>query len=81
MRTILIVFVILFLTVFIGLKIGIRLDTFTVSGYTVNGLYIKLDKRLIVTGEKMIIPQRKTAPSFGNIDKAFDRVKYLFTFF
>ncbi len=31
--------------------------------------------------ENMVIPQRKTAPSFGNIDKAFDNIKYLFTFF
>lgn len=31
--------------------------------------------------EDMVIPQRKAAPSFENIDKAFDNIKYLFTFF
>ncbi len=29
----------------------------------------------------MILPHRKSAPSFANIDTAFDRIKYLFTFF
>jgi hypothetical protein len=80
-RTILIVFVVLFLALFIWLKLGIKLDRFIVAGYTVNGLYIKLDKRFIVTGERLILPHRKTAPSLSNIDTTFDRVKYLFTFF
>ncbi|MHB9015295.1 MAG: hypothetical protein ACYC20_04100, partial [Sulfurovum sp.] len=64
-RTILIVFVVLFLALFIWLKLGIKLDRFIVAGYTVNGLYIKLDKRFIVTGERLILPHRKTAPSLS----------------
>ncbi len=52
-----------------------------VSGYLVEGLYIKLDKRLTLKADKIIIPQRKENPSIHSIDEALARVKSLLTFF
>jgi hypothetical protein len=60
---------------------GIRFDTFKVADYRVDGLYIKLDKKLILEADNVMIPQRKADPSFGNIPKTLDRIKYTLTFF
>ncbi len=60
---------------------GIKFDTFKVADYNVDGLYIKLDKKLILKADNVIIPQRKTDPSFDNIPEVLERVKYTLTFF
>lgn len=60
---------------------GIKFDTFKVADYNVDGLYIKLDKKLILEAENVIIPQSKEDPSFDNIPEALERVKYILTFF
>lgn len=60
---------------------GIRFDTFKVADYRVNGLYIKLDKKLILEADNVIIPQTKADPSFENIPKTLDRIKNTLTFF
>ena len=63
------------------LLVGIKFDTFKIADYNVDGLYIKLDKKLILKADNVIIPQRKTDPSFDNIPEALERVKYTLTFF
>ena len=60
---------------------GIKLDTFKVADYNVDGLYIKLDKKLILKADHVTIPQRKADPSFENIPETLERVKYILTFF
>ena len=60
---------------------GIKLDTVKVADYSVDGLYIKLDKKLILKADNVIIPESKEDPSFNRIDEAFDRIKYILTFF
>jgi len=60
---------------------GIKLDTVNVADYNVDGLYIKLDKKLILKADNVIIPQSKADPSFDNIPESLDRVKYILTFF
>ncbi len=60
---------------------GIRLDTFKVADYHVDGLYIKLDKKLILEARNVMIPERKADPSFNSVDETFDRIKYILTFF
>jgi hypothetical protein len=47
----------------------------------VDGLYIKLDKKLTLKADKIIIPKRKANPSFSRIDETLENVKYLLTFF
>ncbi|SFV52446.1 Putative periplasmic protein [hydrothermal vent metagenome] len=80
-RNIFIFFIILFITLFIWLSIGIKIDTFKVSDYHLDGLYIKLDKKLTLKIDKLVIPKSKKDPSFNRIDKSFENVKYLLTFF
>jgi len=52
-----------------------------IGKYKIEKLYLKLDKKLTLKAEKFIIPMSKSKPSFENIDKTFDKIKYLFTFF
>ena len=80
-RNTLIILVVLFLAFFIWLNIGIKFDTFQVSRYHVDGLYIKLDKKLILEADKVIIPKRKANPSLHRIDETLESIKYLLTFF
>ena len=49
--------------------------------YEVDGLYIKLDKKLILKATTIKIPKPKKRPNFDNIDDVLDRIKYLLTFF
>ncbi len=81
LRNTLIFLVVLFLAFFMWLMAGIKLDTVKVADYHVEGLYIKLDKKLIVKADHVIIPQRKANPSFSSVHDTFERIKYLLTFF
>jgi len=66
---------------FFWLKSGIQADTLTFGHYKIDGLYIKLDKKLTLKAHNIVIPQSKAKPSFKGLDKTFDNIKYLFTFF
>lgn len=61
--------------------VGIKLDTVKVADYNVEGLYIKLDKKLIVKADHVMLPQSKAKPSFNSVHDTFERIKYLLTFF
>ena len=63
------------------LLVGIKFDTFKVADYNVDGLYIKLDKKLILKADNVILPQSKSDPSFNSVQDTFERIKYLLTFF
>ncbi len=80
-RNSLIFFFLLIISVFIWLKVGVEIDTLKVSKYHVDGLYIKLGKKLTLKADQVTIPQTKSNPSFGRIDEGLERVKYLLTFF
>ena len=80
-RNTILVFVIIAIALFLWLKSGIALDKIAVGGYHIEQLYIKLDKKLTLKAEHITIPRPKASPSFGSIDKTFDRIKYLLTFF
>ena len=66
---------------FFGLIRGIEIDRFEAKGYEVEGLYIKLDKKLTLKADKLTLPRVKADPSFGRVDKTFDSIKYILTFF
>ena len=69
------------MALFAWLYYGIHAEKLTLGQYEVDGLYIKLDKKLTLQVDKIILPETKRKPSFDNIDKTFDRIKYLFTYF
>ncbi len=71
----------MFVALFVWLKIGISTESLVFGKYKVDGLYIKLDKKLTLKADNVSIPKNKAKPSFHNIDKTFDKIKYLFTFF
>lgn len=81
LRNTLIFLVFLFIAFFIWLLVGIKFDTFKIADYNVDGLYIKLDKKLILKADNVIIPKSKENTSFHNIPESFERVKYILTFF
>jgi hypothetical protein len=81
LRDTLIFLIILFAALFVWLKSGINVDHLSFNHYEVDGLYIKLDKKLTLKANTITIPKSKKKPSFDNIDQVLDRVKYLLTFF
>lgn len=66
---------------FIWLKVGVEIDTLKVSKYNIDGLYIKLGKKLTLKADYISIPKSKSEPSFGRIDEGLERIKYLLSFF
>ena len=81
LRDTLILLVVLFVALFFWLKVGIHADNLTFGHYKIEGLYLKLGKKLTLKAHNIVIPQTKAKPSFDNLDKTFDNIKYLFTFF
>jgi len=81
LRNMLIFFIFLFIALFFWLKVGIEANSLIFAHYKVEGLYLKLDKKLTLKADKIVIPKSKAKPSFENIDKTFDNIKYLFTLF
>ena len=69
------------MALFYWLKVGIHADNLTFGHYKIDGLYIKLDKKLTLKVHNIVIPKSKAKPSFENVDEVFDNIKYLFTFF
>ncbi len=80
-RNTIVVFVVIAIALFVWLKSGIAFDRIAVGGYHIEQLYIKLDKKLTLKASHITIPRAKASPSFGTVDKTFDRIKYLLTFF
>ena len=67
-RNILIFSIFLFISLFIWLKVGVEIDNLKVSKYNVEGLYIKLGKKLTLKADYISIPKSKSDPSFNRID-------------
>jgi hypothetical protein len=81
LRDTLILLIILFVALFFWLQSGIHADKLTFAHYEIDGLYIKLDKKLTLEANNIIIPASKADPSLENVDETFDNIKFLFTFF
>ncbi len=69
------------MALFTWLKHGIHTDEITFGKYKVHGLYIKLNKKLLLKADKIVIPKSKQRPSLNNTEETFDKIKYLFTYF
>ena len=80
-RDFLIALVVLVAALFFWLLHGIQVDRIDVGSYKVVGLYIKLDKKLILKAKSVTIPESKDKPSFEGVDATFDRIKNLLSYF
>jgi len=65
----------------VWLIVGIKLDTLKIADYNIDGLYIKLDKKLTLKADHITVPESKAQPSFNNVHETLDRIKYVLTFF
>jgi hypothetical protein len=72
---------ILFFGATLWLIYGVSLDRVEVGGYKVEKLYLKLDKKLTLRADRVILPKRKAKPSFSRIDKTFDNIRYMLALF
>jgi hypothetical protein len=80
-RDFFIVLLVLCAALFFWLIHGIAIDTLTFGNYKIERLYIKLDKKLTLRVGHVKIPQSKAKPSFENLDKTFDRIQHVLTYF
>lgn len=69
------------IALFFWFRSGIHIEGLKVGHYQVKKLYIKLDKKLTLKADDIVIPISKQKPSFENVDKTFDRIKSLLTYF
>jgi hypothetical protein len=53
----------------------------TLGKYEIDGLYIKLDKKLTLKANNIVIPKSKSKASFKNIDRTFDNIKNILKYF
>lgn len=63
------------------LKGGISIDHLKIASYNIEGLYLKLDKKLILKVNKFIIPKIKKRNKVLNIERELDRLKKILDFF
>jgi len=63
------------------LKGGISIDHLKIASYNLEGLYLKLDKKLILKANKLIIPKIKKRKKVLNIERDLDRLKKILDFF
>jgi len=63
------------------LKVGIHTDKLTLGKYEIDGLYIKLDKKLTLKANNIVIPKTRSKTSFQNIDRTFDYIKNVLRYF
>ena len=80
-RDLFIVLIILLAACFFWLIHGISIEKLELGSYKIDGLYIKLDKKLTLKAKALTVPQQKASPSFGRVDRTFDQIKHLLTFF
>ena len=80
-RDFLIALVVLLTVFFFWLLHGIQVDRLDLGPYKVVGLYIKLDKKLILKAKSITVPASKEKPSFERVDETFDHIKNLLSYF
>ncbi len=80
-RDVLIASVILFVAVVGWLVHGISVERLSFGGYKVEGLYLKLDKKLTLEAQSVVIPRSKADPSLDSLDRTFSNVNRLLHYF
>ena len=74
----LLLFVIVF---FVFLKNGISIDHLKIASFSVDGLYLKLDKKFILKAESLTIPASKKKQPLPNLEKGLDRFNEILRYF
>jgi len=60
---------------------GISIERIDVAGYKAEKLYLKLDKKLTLRAQRVVLPRSKAKPSFQRVDKTFDNIRYMLELF
>ena len=66
---------------FYFLRQGITIDSLKLGRFQVEGLYLKLDKKLIAQVDRLVIPKSKKKVDFSQIETVLDRIKMLPKYF
>jgi len=69
------------LSLVVWLYEGIAIERLKLYNVNIKGLYLKLDKKLILKANNVVIEHSKKPLKVSSIDKIFDRMKYGFRFF
>ena len=80
-RNIFISLLIIITTFFLFLKGGIWIDNLKIGSFYVEKLYLKLDKKLIIRVEKVIIPKKKKNAPLPNLEKTLSKIKNILRYF
>jgi len=80
-RNIVLFIIALILSLVVWLYGGISIDKLKLYNISVDGLYLKLDKKLILKAKRVVLQKTKQSPKIENINQIFDRIKHGFTFF
>jgi hypothetical protein len=80
-RNIILFIIVLTLSLVVWLYEGISIDKLKLYNINIDGLYLKLDKKLILKASTVTIAKSKKPLKVESIDKIFDRFRYGFQFF
>jgi len=80
-RNILFLFVAILITLFVVLKSGVSIHHLTIASFTIDGLYLKLDKKLILKAEKISIPAMKKKEAVPDPGEVLDQIKEILYYF
>lgn len=80
-RNFLLLFIVIAVTFFVLLRGGISISHLKIASFTLDGLYLKLNKKLILKVDKIIIPHTKKQNSIPNFEKDLDNTKRILKFF
>jgi len=69
------------LSLLVWLYEGISIDKLNLANINIDGLYLKLDKKLILKVDKLTLQKSKQSIKVESIDEIFDRIRYGFKFF
>ena len=80
-RNIFISFLIIITTFFLFLKGGIWVDNLKIGSFYVEKLYLKLDKKLIIRVDKVIIPKKNRNTPLPNLERTLIKLKGILRYF
>jgi hypothetical protein len=79
-NTLLIIPLLLVITVYF-LRHGVTVDSLNIGQFKVQGLYLKLDKKLVAKIDYLALPKKKKKADFSQLEAVMDRIKWLPKYF
>lgn len=80
-RNILFLFIAIVVSLFLFLKVGISVSNLKIGSFDIAGLYLKLDKKLIIKADKLVIPKMAKKAELPNIEEGLDQVEKILSYF